>query len=148
MGRLLFAALMFATGCSSCGRNDNHPDAGVDGGAAVVTCATLTSSNTCDVTAGGSTTVIEGHVPAPSTIGSGGQAGLLRNLDKTLQEGLMQGTVKFDTFPLGDSSGTRRLGDCNYGTATTAAQLASVDAYEPHTSEGVDDFAHNEFLCE
>src|SRR2546423_3420538 len=73
MGRLLFAALMSATSCSSCGRNDNHPDAGVDGGAAVVTCATLTSSNTCDVTAGGSTTVIEGNVLTPSTIYLGGQ---------------------------------------------------------------------------
>jgi hypothetical protein len=86
---------------------------------------------------------------ATSTVGSGGQAGLLRNLDKaSLLEGLTDKAVKFDTFPLGDSSGTRRLTDCNYGTATTAASLSTVDAYEPHTSEGVDAFAHNEFLCE
>lgn len=86
---------------------------------------------------------------ATSTVGSGGQAGLLRNLDKaTLLEGLTDKAVKFDTFPLGDSSGTRRLSDCNYGTQTTAASLASLDAYEPHTSEGIDAFAHNEFLCE
>lgn len=86
---------------------------------------------------------------ATSTVGSGGQAGLLRNLDKSaLLEGLTTKAVKFDTFPLGDSSGTRRLNDCNYGTATTAASLANVDSYEPHTSEGVDSFAHNEFLCE
>ncbi len=85
---------------------------------------------------------------ATSTVGSGGTAGLLRNLDKALREGLTGTPVKFDTFPLGDSSGTRRNGDCNYGTATTAASLSSVDAYEPHTSEGIDAFAHNEFLCE
>jgi len=87
---------------------------------------------------------------ATSIVGSGGAAGLLRNLDKaTLLEGLTDKAVKFDTFPLGDSSGTRRTGDCNYGsTATTAASLASVDSYEPHTSEGIDSTAHNEFLCE
>lgn len=87
---------------------------------------------------------------ATSTVGSGGQAGLLRNLDKaTLLEGLTDKAVKFDTFPLGDSSGTRRTGDCDYGsTGTTAASLSTVDAYEPHTSEGIDATAHNEFLCE
>jgi hypothetical protein len=86
---------------------------------------------------------------ATSTVGSGGQAGLLRNLDKAnLLEGLTDKAVKFDTFPLGDSSGTRRISDCNYGTQTKVSALASVDAYEPHTSEGIDTFAHNEFLCE
>jgi hypothetical protein len=85
---------------------------------------------------------------ATSTVGSGGVAGLLRNLDKTLQEGLNKTPVKFDTFPLGDSGGGRNTANCNYGTATTLASLASVDAYEPHTSEGIDSFAHNEFLCE
>jgi len=87
---------------------------------------------------------------ATSTVGSGGQAGLLRNLDKsTLLEGLTDKPVKFDTFPLGDSSGTRRTGDCNYGsTGTTASSLSTIDAYEPHTSEGIDATAHNEFLCE
>src|SRR5262249_31809736 len=39
---------------------------------------------------------------ATSTVGSGGTAGLLRNLDKTLQEGLQptHSPVDFDTFPL------------------------------------------------
>ena len=87
---------------------------------------------------------------ATSIVGSGGQPGLLRNLDiATDMEGLTKGAVDFDTFPLDDSSGTRRTTDCNYGgTPTTAASLADVDAYEPHTSEGVDTTAHNEFLCE
>jgi large repetitive protein len=86
---------------------------------------------------------------ATSIVGSGGQAGLLRNLDRAnLMEGLAKKAVLFDTFPLGDTSGTRRTGDCNYGMATTANDIANVDGYEPHTSEGIDDTAHNEFLCE
>jgi hypothetical protein len=87
---------------------------------------------------------------ATSIVGSGGQAGLLRNLDQSNQEGLGQGLVNFDTFPLGDrDSGARRDGDCDYGgTVTTAATIADDDAYEPHTSEGIDKTARNEFLCE
>jgi imidazolonepropionase-like amidohydrolase len=87
---------------------------------------------------------------ATSIVGSGGQKGLLRNLDQAANmEGLQKTAVNFDTFPLDDSSGLQRNGDCNYGgTATTADSLASIDAYEPHTSEGIDVFAHNEFLCE
>ena len=87
---------------------------------------------------------------ATSIVGSGGQKGLLRNLDQAANlEGLTKKAVTFDTFPLDDGSGTQRTGDCNYGgTATTVASLASIDAYEPHTSEGIDVFAHNEFLCE
>ncbi|MDQ3366346.1 MAG: amidohydrolase family protein [Myxococcota bacterium] len=85
---------------------------------------------------------------ATSIVGSGGQPGILRNLDRNDQEGLGQTPVNFDTFPLGDSSGTRRTTDCNYGMATTAAELANVESYEPHTSEGIDDTARNEFLCQ
>jgi hypothetical protein len=86
---------------------------------------------------------------ATSIVGSGGQAGLLRNLDSGLQEGLGQRTVEFDTFPLDDSGGTRRTGDCNYGgTPTTPADIAGFDAYEPHTAEGIDASARNEFLCQ
>ena len=86
---------------------------------------------------------------ATSIVGSGGQPGLLRNLDSANQEGLAKKAVEFDTFPLDDSSGTRRSTDCNYGgTPTTADSLAAFDAYEPHTSEGVDTTAHNEFLCQ
>ncbi len=87
---------------------------------------------------------------ATSIVGSGGQAGLVRNLDVTNYEGgLGVGAVYFDTFPLGDSSGTRRTGDCNYGgSPATAASIANDNAYEPHTSEGIDATAHNEFECE
>jgi hypothetical protein len=90
---------------------------------------------------------------ATSIVGSGNQRGLLRNLDGAIsggsQEGLNQNPVNFDTFPLDDTSGTRRTKDCNYGgVPTTAAMIAGNDAYEPHTSEGIDATARNEFLCE
>jgi hypothetical protein len=43
---------------------------------------------------------------ATSIVGSGGEAGLVRNLDKSaLEEGLAQTAVDFDVFPLGDSDG-------------------------------------------
>lgn len=87
---------------------------------------------------------------ATSIVGSGGQPGLLRNLDQAAnEEGLNQKAVNFDTFPLDDSSGTRRTGDCNYGgTPTSASSISADEAYEPHTSEGVDATARNEFLCQ
>ena len=84
-----------------------------------------------------------------SIVGSGGQPGLLRNLDSNNQEGLNQKAVNFDTFPLDDSGGTRRATDCNYGgDPATAASIAQYDSYEPHTSEGVNQTARNEFLCQ
>src|SRR5207237_9202705 len=71
---------------------------------------------------------------ATSIVGSGGQAGILRNLDSSAQEGLNQPAIKFDTFPLDDSGGTRRVGDCNYGgEATSATDIQALEAYEPHT---------------
>lgn len=86
---------------------------------------------------------------ATSIVGSGGQPGLLRNLDSANQEGLSQGQVNFDTFPLDDSGGNRRTGDCNYGgDPTTPDAIANDDAYEPHTAEGIDSTARNEFLCQ
>ena len=87
---------------------------------------------------------------ATSIVGSGGQPGLVRNLDSSSnQEGLGQKRVEFDTFPLDDSGGTRRTSDCNYGGfPTTPSSIESDDAYEPHTSEGVDESARNEFLCQ
>jgi hypothetical protein len=86
---------------------------------------------------------------ATSIVGSGGQPGLLRNLDNaTTQEGLSHTPVAFETFPLGDSSGTMRTADCNYGTTVTPESLANVKAFEPHTAEGINLAANNEFKCE
>ncbi|MEO7734808.1 MAG: hypothetical protein ABIY55_27885, partial [Kofleriaceae bacterium] len=89
---------------------------------------------------------------ATSIVGSGGAPGLLRNLDQAANQGdgFAHTAVNFDTFPLDDTSGTRRNGDCNYGGAspTTPTTIAGDKAYEPHTSEGIDATARNEFLCQ
>ena len=53
---------------------------------------------------------------ATSTVGSGGEMGLLRNLDIAADNnGLGLGPVVFDTFPLGDTSGVQLTSTCNYG---------------------------------
>jgi large repetitive protein len=86
---------------------------------------------------------------ATSTVGSGGQAGLLRNLDRAnFNENLPAKAVRYETFPLDDSSGAQRTGDCNYGSMPdTQATIAGDDAYEPHVAEGIDNESRNEFLC-
>ncbi len=84
---------------------------------------------------------------ATSSISSGGITGFLRNLDSDKQDGLGQTPVEYDTFPLDDSDGTQRSSGCDYGEITTSDQIADEDAYVPHVSEGIDDVAHNEFIC-
>jgi large repetitive protein len=85
-----------------------------------------------------------------STVGSGGQLGILRNLDRAdpLEQGLAQKPVHFDTFPLGDQSGTQLTSGCAYPAIQPATGIAADDAYFPHVSEGIDSVARNEFLCE
>lgn len=87
---------------------------------------------------------------ATSTNGSGGQAGILRNLDRdNLLEGITQAPIHYQTFPLNDSGSTQRRATCNYNTATTdtGMSIASDEAYTPHIAEGIDSVARNEFLC-
>ncbi len=85
---------------------------------------------------------------ATSTVGSGSASGFVRNLDRASdQEGLNQPPVEYETFPLGDSSGTQIADGCNYPGIVTQAEIANEDAYFPHVSEGIDQFARNEFLC-
>jgi cysteine-rich repeat protein len=85
---------------------------------------------------------------ATSIVGSGGAAGLLRNLDRTTQEGLAQKAVNFDTFPLDDSDGKQLASGCGYGSMmVTPANISSEEAYLPHVAEGINAFAKNEFIC-
>ncbi len=84
---------------------------------------------------------------ATSIAGSGSAAGLLRNLDRPQHnEGLSGVDVDYRTFPLGDSNGTMRDGNCNYGTIDSASRL-NAGIYLPHIAEGIDNQARNEFLC-
>jgi large repetitive protein len=88
-----------------------------------------------------------------STNGSGGQAGILRNLDRNaLLEGITQSPIHYQTFPLGDSNSTQRRATCNYNYTgstmpDTATSIASDEAYTPHIAEGIDSVARNEFFC-
>jgi large repetitive protein len=91
---------------------------------------------------------------ATSTVGSGGETGILRNLDKaTLEEGLGKPAVDFDTFPLDDSTppaGFPSAVACSVFTgiiSDTDATLTAAAAYEPHVGEGINAYATNEFLC-
>ncbi|MDC3981272.1 thrombospondin type 3 repeat-containing protein [Polyangium jinanense] len=86
---------------------------------------------------------------ATSTLGAGGQAGLLRNLDvQGRSEGLPTPPADSDTFPLGDSGGLMLESGCNYPSPTLATAIADIEAYVPHVSEGIDQAAHNEITCQ
>ncbi|MGQ0504553.1 MAG: DUF4215 domain-containing protein [Myxococcaceae bacterium] len=97
-----------------------------------------------------------------SIVGSGGQKGFLRNLDRPsapqadggtdgTQEGLEVGAngSKNQTFPLGDGdSGAERTADCNYASIASASEIIPANAaYLPHVAEGIEASARNEFVC-
>jgi len=84
---------------------------------------------------------------ATSTVGSGGQTGLLRNLDQSANEqGLGDPAVYFNTFPLGTSTPSS-MACTAYTFDDTSSSIANDKAYEPHISEGIDATARNEFVC-
>lgn len=84
-----------------------------------------------------------------SIAGSSGSKGILRNIDKTgLQEGLTTVKVANHVFPLGDgSTGTQLETGCGYPNIDGRDVIDKNDCYLPHIAEGVDNVAHNEFLC-
>ena len=55
--------------------------------------------------------------------------------------------AKYETFPLDDTGGTLRVGNCNYGDIDQPGIGDGFSAYVPHVSEGIDAQARNEFLC-
>lgn len=86
---------------------------------------------------------------ATSTIGAGGQAGLLRNLDVAGRlEGLPTPPAESDTFPLGDNGGQMIDSGCGYASPTLTTDVAKFDAYVPHVSEGISVSARNEIVCQ
>lgn len=89
------------------------------------------------------------HVLAGTTslFGSGGVAGLVRNLDKDTSGLDPAKKVTYDTFPLGDSGGQMLVGSCSYPSIQSASSVAQMHCYIPHVAEGVNDAARNEFLC-
>ncbi len=85
---------------------------------------------------------------ATAIFGSGDLGGVLRDLDATGSgdNGLGQPGASYDTFPLGDSSGTQSESGCSsYAPPDPAGAI--VDCYAPHVAEGIDAVARNEFHC-
>jgi len=84
---------------------------------------------------------------ATGVFGSG-SVSFLRDLDNS---GTLPGVglpgANYETFPLGDASGTLQDGNCNYGTIDQPGVGNGYSAYVPHVSEGIDAEARNEFLC-
>lgn len=84
---------------------------------------------------------------ATTMFGSGSAPGLLRNLDVNLL-GLPDSLKStYETFPLGDSSGTMLVDSCAYSYKYTESQVAAMHCFVPHVAEGVNAAARNEFLC-
>jgi cysteine-rich repeat protein len=89
-----------------------------------------------------------------SVAGSGGQPGLLRNLDKENvtttggnQQGLDETPLNYQTFPLGDSTGVQLTSGCGYPRIDTPAAIPPLSAYLPHVAEGIEEAARNEYRC-
>jgi cytosine/adenosine deaminase-related metal-dependent hydrolase len=81
--------------------------------------------------------------------GGGGVPGLIRNVDTSPDEldGAPIQIADSDVFPLSTPS-KNLTGSCDYSYGrTTTSQIADLDSYLPHISEGIDDEAHNEFVC-
>lgn len=80
--------------------------------------------------------------------GSGGESGLLRNVDTSADEleGVPAQIAFSDVFPLG-SPGKNLSSGCEYSKPRTGYTVIQRGAYIPHISEGIDPEAHNEFTC-
>lgn len=85
---------------------------------------------------------------ATSTASSGGEAGLLRNVDDPAlrESGLTLQPALYDTFPLGDSDGSLVSTGCAYG-GITSASVDKQNGFLPHIAEGIDAPALNELVC-
>lgn len=84
-----------------------------------------------------------------SIAGGGGVPGLLRNLDTSADEleGLPIQIADTDVFPL-STPGKNLARGCEYSSGrTTRGGISQLESYLPHISEGIDDEAHNEFVC-
>jgi cytosine/adenosine deaminase-related metal-dependent hydrolase len=81
--------------------------------------------------------------------GGGGVPGLIRNVDTSSEDldGLPIQIANSDVFPL-STPGKNLARGCDYSPGrTTTGQVSQLESYLPHISEGIDDEAHNEFLC-
>jgi large repetitive protein len=75
--------------------------------------------------------------------------GMIRNLDELEADDTALGfqPVMYEVFALGDSNRTFRPG-CDWNYALGEWQVSGMHALVTHTSEGINDYAHEEFLCQ
>ncbi|HSO32421.1 MAG TPA: thrombospondin type 3 repeat-containing protein [Labilithrix sp.] len=92
-----------------------------------------------------------------TTAGAGGKVGLIRDVDQSpaMLEGVKMKLVDSETFPLSDSTPPNPFPPAPGATCSiyaagrrTAASIANFDGFLPHISEGVNEAAHLEFLCQ
>lgn len=83
-----------------------------------------------------------------SVFGSGGPAGLLRNLDSDTRNGLGAEAV-YETFPLDDSDETQFTDSCGYAYCAncTTTGIMGMHSFVPHVAEGINAEARNEYRC-
>lgn len=86
---------------------------------------------------------------ATSTASSGGESGLLRNVDDPAlrESGLVLQPAFYDTFPLNDSDGDLVASGCTYTGGVSPATVDKQNSYLPHIAEGIDAPALNELVC-
>lgn len=84
---------------------------------------------------------------ATSIAGSGHAPNLIRNLDRSGHRGGVPGSLRYDTFPLGDSSGKMSDTNCTSFSGIRKSSSITEDAYIPHIAEGINKAARNEFNC-
>jgi large repetitive protein len=75
--------------------------------------------------------------------------GLVRNLDglAPAEAALGLRRVEYEVFALGDGNRQRRT-NCDWSYSFSEWHVMQMPALVTHTSEGIDDYAHDEFLCQ
>jgi cytosine/adenosine deaminase-related metal-dependent hydrolase len=81
-----------------------------------------------------------------SIVGSGGVAGLARNLDIAAMAGLGTIAPRYETFPLGDTNDQQLENSCAY-PEPAPIDISTYDRYYAQISEGIDAETRNEFRC-
>lgn len=79
-------------------------------------------------------------------IGSGGANGMVRNPDRSLNEGIALPAVSAETFPLGDANEVFRP-SCTWSYSLTEREAEAEPSVVAHVAEGIGDYGEEEFTC-
>jgi len=81
-----------------------------------------------------------------SMLGSGGQDGFVRNLDRSNRDEGLGIVISNQTFPLGDG-GRQFRSNCGWSYAEGDVAVAGQSAWIGHVAEGIDNYAAEEIRC-